>query len=149
MLKIVAKPFSAVTVEELYAILQLRSEVFVIEQECIYQDLDGKDTRAIHVIGYYNDVFVAYLRCFPSNAYFIDASIGRVVVRKEYRKLKFGYAMLNFAKKYIHEHFKTRTIKISAQAHLSKFYEKIGFQSKGELYLEDGIPHVCMFCEIH
>lgn len=147
MLKVIIKNFSELTTEDLYAILQLRSEVFVVEQDCVYQDIDYKDQKAIHVIGYKNDKIVAYTRIFKPGDYFLEASIGRVVVEKTERKYRYGHIIMKASIKEIQKIFNELTIKISAQKYLKKFYESHEFVQKGEEYLEDGIPHIGMIKE--
>ena len=147
MLKVITKKFSELTTNELYAILQLRSEVFVVEQDCVYQDLDFKDQQALHVIGYKDDKIVAYTRIFKPGYYFENASIGRVVVAKNERKYGFGHVIMKASIEAIQENFKVNTIKISAQTYLKKFYESHEFSKIGKEYLEDGIPHIGMIKE--
>ncbi len=144
MLNIITKTFKQLTTEELYAILQLRSEVFVVEQNCVYQDIDKKDQKALHVLGLKNEKLVAYTRLFKPGDYFENASIGRVVVRENERKYKYGYDIMNASIKSIEQHYNEKTIKISAQEYLVKFYSNLGFKTIGTSYLEDGIPHVAM-----
>ncbi len=144
MLQVITKPFSDLTTNELYAILQLRSEVFVVEQDCVYQDIDYKDQKALHVIGFKNDKIVAYTRIFKAGDYFEKASIGRVVVVKEERINKYGHSILKASIHAIHDFYKETSIKISAQTYLKKFYETHGFLQIGEEYLEDNIPHIAM-----
>ena len=144
MLNILVKYFDGLTLKELYDLLQLRSEVFVVEQDCVYQDLDGKDQKAIHVLGYEKDKLVAYTRIFKPGDYFEYASIGRVVVSKNKRQLKYGIDIMKASTEVIDFKLKTKTIKISAQSYLRKFYESFGFKKVGEEYLEDGIPHIAM-----
>ncbi len=144
MLKILIKSFSELTTKELYEILQLRSEVFVVEQNCVYQDIDFKDQKAWHIIGFKNDKIVAYTRIFKLGDYFLEASIGRVVVKQNERKFGFGYKIMIASIKAIETIFKETTIKISAQTYLKKFYESHGFKKIGKEYLEDGIPHIAM-----
>lgn len=141
---ITIKKFEALTLEELYAILRLRSEVFVVEQDCVYQDLDGKDQKALHVIGKKEGVVIAYTRLFKSGDYFEQASIGRVVVKKSERKYGYGHEIMIASIKAVREHLNETTIKISAQTYLKKFYNSLGFKAIGEEYLEDGIPHIGM-----
>ena len=141
---ITIKKFEALTLEELYAILRLRSEVFVVEQDCVYQDLDGKDQKALHVIGKKEGVVIAYTRLFKSGDYFEQASIGRVVVKKSERKYGYGHEIMMASIKAVREHLNESTIKISAQTYLKKFYNSLGFKAIGEEYLEDGIPHIGM-----
>ena len=147
MLRIEVKKFEEFTIDELYDILQLRSEVFVVEQDCVYQDIDGKDRKALHVIGTKGGKVVAYTRIFDAGDYFEKASIGRVVVSKEARAYGYGHDMMKASIAAIQEHYDTTSIKISAQTYLRKFYESHGFVKVGEEYLEDGIPHIGMFRE--
>jgi ElaA protein len=144
MLEIQTKTFSELTTEELYSVLQLRSEVFVVEQDCVYQDIDYKDQKAVHVLGYANKNLVAYTRIFKPGDYFKEASIGRVLVKENKRQHKYGYDIMNASIQALQSYYKERTIKISAQTYLKKFYNNLGFNEVGEEYLEDGIPHVGM-----
>lgn len=144
MLTIKIKSFNELTIIELYTLLQLRSEVFVVEQNCVYQDIDGKDKDALHVLGYKNNNLVAYTRIFKSGDYFKNASIGRVVVAKGERKHKYGYDIMETSIKAIKDLFKETKIKLSAQTYLKQFYNNLGFKEEGEEYLEDGIPHIVM-----
>lgn len=143
-MRIKVKTFEALELQELYDLLQLRSEIFVVEQNCVYQDIDGKDQKALHVMGFENDKLVAYTRIFPPGVYFDEAAIGRVLVRESARKSHFGHAIMAASLKTIEDEFKTRQIKLSAQTYLTKFYEGHGFRQTGEGYLEDGIPHIAM-----
>ncbi len=143
-MKLKIKSFQELSTIELYNILQLRSEVFVVEQDCVYQDIDGKDEKALHVIGLVDDKVVAYTRCFKPGDYFKEASIGRVVVKESQRKFKRGNQLMNSSIEAIEKHYNTTTIKISAQCYLNKFYTNLGFNAIGEEYLEDGIPHIAM-----
>lgn len=138
------KKYSDLNVDELYALLQLRSEVFVVEQDCVYQDIDGKDQKAIHVVGYNEGELIAYARIFKKTDYFEEASIGRILVKQSYRKMEVGHRLLDYAINYINLTLKENKIRISAQKYLISFYQKHGFQVDGEGYLEDGIPHVNM-----
>ena len=138
------KNFNELTIHELYEILQLRSEVFVVEQNCVYQDIDGKDTKAMHLIGTMDNKMVAYARLFNKGQYFENASIGRVVVDSKHRNLNFGHDLMRNAMDAIKQHFETTKISISAQLYLKKFYESHGFTQIGDGYLEDGIPHIKM-----
>ena len=143
-LNIAIKKFSELNLTELYDILRLRSEVFVVEQDCVYQDIDGKDAEALHVIGYKDDEIVAYTRCFSPGYYFEEAAIGRVVVKESERKFGYGHEIMNASDKAIQEYFQTSKIKLSAQQYLIKFYESHGYRTIGDGYLEDGIPHIAM-----
>ena len=144
MLDIKVKKFIDLTTQELYDILQLRSEVFVVEQDCVYQDIDSKDQKALHIIGYKNDRVVAYTRIFKPGDYFDLASIGRVVVSQKERDNKYGYDIMKASIKAIKDIFNESTIKISAQCYLKQFYSNLEFKQVGVEYLEDGIPHIAM-----
>lgn len=144
MIEIKVKTFKELTTQELYDVLQLRSEVFVVEQDCVYQDIDGKDKNALHVIGYKDENVVAYTRIFKPGYYFNEASIGRVVVKGSERQYKYGYDIMNASIKAIKTHYQVSTIKVSAQTYLKRFYNNLKFFEVGEEYLEDGIPHIGM-----
>ena len=144
MLKIKVKIFQELTTQELYDLLQLRSEVFVVEQDCVYQDIDGKDQKSLHVLGYKNEKLVAYTRVFKPGDYFKEASIGRVVVKASERQHKYGYEIMKASVEAIKTHYNETTIKISAQTYLKRFYNTLEFFEVGEEYLEDGIPHIGM-----
>jgi len=139
------KRFNELSSEELYGILQLRSEVFVVEQDCVYQDLDDKDQKALHVLGVKKNKVVAYTRILKPGDYFEEASIGRVVVKKTERKYGFGHEIMIASIKAVREHLNKTIIHLSAQTYLRKFYNSLGFKEVGEEYLEDGIPHIEMF----
>ena len=141
---IITKAFDQLSTTELYDLLQLRSEVFVVEQNCAYQDVDGKDQKALHVLGYKKDQLVAYTRAFGPGDYFEEASIGRVVVSQTERQHNYGYSIMEATISAIKTYFNTGTIALSAQTYLTQFYKNLGFQEEGEGYLEDGIPHVRM-----
>lgn len=141
---ITSKTFSELSTQELYDLLQLRSEVFVVEQDCVYQDVDGKDEKAIHILLYKKDILVAYTRVFKGGDYFNAASIGRVLVKKDERKYGYGKVIMNASIKYIKENIDTKEIQISAQTYLIKFYNSLGFTEQGKEYLEDDIPHIKM-----
>ena len=142
---VTVKSFKELTTRDVYAVLQLRSEIFVVEQNCVYQDVDGKDFKAFHVLGYKDNNLVAYTRIFKPGDYFKEASIGRVVVKKSERKHKYGYVIMQESIAAVKEHLQETTIKISAQKYLLKFYNNLGFKEEGEEYLEDGIPHMVMY----
>jgi len=144
MLHIFTKPFDQLSLHELYAILQLRSEVFVVEQDCVYQDLDGKDQKALHILGFRDGKLVAYTRIFKPGDCFDEASIGRVVVAKNERQHNYGHDIMNTSIKAVKQYFNTTKIKVSAQCYLKKFYNDLGFFEIGQEYLEDGIPHIGM-----
>lgn len=144
MIEIKVKSFEALTKNELYNLLQLRSEVFVVEQDCVYQDLDGKDENALHVLGFKNNNIVGYTRIFKPGDYFELASIGRVVVAKNERTHKYGFDIMNASAEAIKTYFNETDIKISAQVYLKKFYNALGYKEIGAEYLEDDIPHIAM-----
>ena len=138
------KDFNQLSTQELYSILQLRSEVFVVEQNCVYQDLDGKDQLAYHMLGYKDSILTAYARVFKPGDYFKNASIGRVVVVASERKYGLGHDLMKASILAIKNYFKADKITISAQVYLKNFYESHGFHQIGKDYLEDGIPHIEM-----
>lgn len=144
MLNIKVKSFLELSKNELYDLLQLRSQVFGVEQNCVYQDIDGKDDKALHVLGFKNDKIIAYTRIFKPNDYFEFSSIGRVVVAKNERHHKYGYTIMNASIEAIKKYFNETKIKISAQKHLETFYNTLGFNKVGEWYYEDNIPHIAM-----
>ena len=147
MIEIKVKSFEALTKQELYNLLQLRSEVFVVEQDCVYQDIDEKDEKAFHVLGFKNNKIIAYTRIFKPGDYFDNASIGRVVVAKNERQFRYGYNIMEASIKAIKDHFNETFILISAQCYLKKFYTNLGFKVIGQEYLEDDIPHIAMVKE--
>jgi ElaA protein len=140
--------YKELSTDQLYKILKLRAEVFIVEQNCAYQDLDNKDDKAIHLIGEINKEIVAYTRIFKKGDYFNNSSIGRVLVRKEYRKKEYGKVMMKKSIEIIKLDPKEEEIELSAQKYLTKFYTDLGFKKKGEEYLEDNIPHVKMTLKI-
>ncbi|WP_340112046.1 GNAT family N-acetyltransferase [Maribellus mangrovi] len=146
-MKFTFKHFSELTTEELYEILKLRSEIFVVEQNCVYNDMDGHDKQAVHLFVKKNEELVAYSRLLKPGSRFHDYSIGRVVVKETERGTGLGIEMMKAAKQYILEEWKADKIKISAQKYLQKFYEDLGFVVITEEYLEDGIPHFGMLLE--
>ena len=145
----VVKKFSELSIEELYQILRLRSEVFVVEQDCVYQDLDNKDQISVHIFIKEKNEIVAYTRIFKSGDYYKNPSIGRVVVSKKKRGKELGKKIMIFSIDYIKENLKSDKIELSAQKYLDKFYKDLGFYKIGEDYLEDGIPHQRMIKEIN
>jgi len=145
MISFISKNFQALTTEELYKILALRAEVFVVEQNCPYQDVDGKDLKSIHVLGYLNNQLIAYARVLAQGISYKEyASIGRIVTSPAFRGKNHGHALVDFSIAVCQKNFPCQPVKISAQAHLEKFYNKHGFKATGESYLEDDIPHIGM-----
>lgn len=142
-------PFQQLSLQQLYDILQLRSEVFVVEQDCVYQDIDNYDQVAMHVLAYDEKTLVAYARILPPKTYFEETSIGRVITKETHRKLKLGHKLMQECIEFIKKTYLEQNIKISAQQYLIEFYKQHGFIPKGEGYLEDGIPHIAMYCGAH
>lgn len=138
------KRFNELSTTDLYSVLQLRSKVFVVEQNCVYQDIDGKDSKALHLLGEFDGKIVAYARMFKSGDYFDNASIGRVVIDPDYRDRKWGFEMMEQAISGVETFLGETKITISAQQYLQKFYEKLGFVKTSDMYLEDDIPHMEM-----
>ena len=136
--------FEELTVAELYAVLQLRSEVFVVEQACIFQDMDGSDAQAMHLLGSLQGALVAYARCFEAGVKFAEASIGRIVTSPEIRGRGSGYALVEKAIGCLSVPLGAPAIRIGAQARLNAFYRRHGFEASGPVYLEDGIAHIEM-----
>ena len=145
-MKLEIKTWEQLSRKEINDIFSLRSEVFIVEQECVYQDVDGKDEKADHVLLVINNKLVGYTRVFNENIYFKEASFGRAVVKKTHRGEGYGHLLV---KKSL-EHLKTNKqspIKISAQSYLKDFYSSHGFEVKGKEYMEDGIPHNAMYLQ--
>ena len=140
----ICKRFEELAPKELYAVLKLRNEVFVIEQNCVYQDADSKDESCFHLLGYIDNKLAAYARLVPAKAAFQEISIGRVVTSPAYRKLGAGRQLMYKAIEQCCELFGKQPIRIGAQLYLKKFYESFGFVQKSEMYLEDDIPHIEM-----
>lgn len=138
------KSFDALSVHELYDMLRLRSEIFVVEQNCVYLDLDGKDKVALHLLGKMNGEIVAHARLFQAGISFDNASIGRVTVDSKHRHKKWGHQLMREAIAGVELHFGESKITIGAQLYLQKFYESHGFVQTSEMYLEDDIPHIEM-----
>jgi ElaA protein len=144
MIQFKISAFNELSVQELYKVLQLRSEVFVVEQNCVYQDIDGKDEKAHHVLGFYNNELVAYTRLFDAGISYQNASIGRVLVKQCYRDKNWGHDLMRFSIQAIQDLYNKTAITIGAQEYLKKFYESHGFKQTSQTYLEDGIPHIEM-----
>lgn len=138
------KKFNELTLDEFHDILKLRIDIFVVEQNCPYPEIDNKDSKAYHFFGKEESNIVAYTRIFKAGDYYKEASFGRVVVHQHYRNQKLGYQLVENALKEIQSLFGNVPIKIGAQKHLNKFYACFGFQQEGEGYIEDGIPHIYM-----
>ncbi|GLB48183.1 GNAT family N-acetyltransferase [Neptunitalea lumnitzerae] len=146
-MNIYIKSFEELTIHELYDLLRLRSEVFVVEQDCVYQDIDEKDQKAFHLLGVKEGKVIAYTRIFKPGDYFENASIGRVVVQQNQRTYGYGHDIMKASLTFILNSLHEKKVKISAQEYLKKFYQSHGFTQVGEGYLEDGIPHIGMIYE--
>jgi ElaA protein len=140
--------FDELSVAQLYAVLQLRSEVFVVEQACIFQDMDGADDLAMHLLGTAQGALVAYARCFAAGIKFAEASIGRIVIRPCARGSGAGHALVDKAIACLLPPESGQPIRIGAQARLEAFYRRHGFEKNGPLYLEDGIAHIDMLLSV-
>jgi len=139
------KKYEDLSLDEFHDILQLRINVFVVEQNCPYPELDDKDKKAFHLFCKdENDKFIAYTRIFKPGDYYQEAAFGRVAVHEDFRSQKLGYRLVVQTMLKIKELFGNTPIKIGAQTYLKKFYESFGFQQKGAEYIEDGIPHIYM-----
>ncbi len=140
----ICKAFNELTLAELYRILQLRSEVFVVEQNCVYLDPDSKDPSCYHLCAWLHDQLVAYCRIVPPGISYEEASIGRVLSHPAHRKDGYGKQLMQKAIEKTYALYNGAPIKIGAQQYLLKFYGELGFEPVGGPYLEDNIPHVLM-----
>lgn len=138
------KSFDEISSIELYKILKTRNEVFVVEQDCVYQDCDDKDLKSYHLFLEEEEKVIAYLRILPKGLSYDEISIGRVLVIKDSRGRGLAQKMLIEAIRFIENEMKETKIKISAQAYLEKFYKQHGFEAVSDVYLEDDIPHIEM-----
>ena len=138
------KSFAELSSNELYEILKLRSEIFVVEQNCVYLDTDNKDQASFHLCGWLNEKLVAYARVLPPGISYKEASIGRVATSIAYRQHGAGRMLMIKAIGLAQKQFTTHRIKIGAQLYLHKFYSSLGFAQTGKKYIEDGIPHIEM-----
>ena len=136
--------FDALSLHELYDLLQLRTEVFVVEQQCVFQDIDGTDGQALHLLGVQDQQLVAYARCFSAGVKFAEASIGRVVTRSNVRGTGLGHVLIDKAIESVGTVWGTQAIRIGAQARLKDFYSGHGFVDVDRPYLEDDIEHLEM-----
>jgi ElaA protein len=139
------KAFSELLPGELYALLRLRSEVFVVEQNCVFLDQDERDQQCYHLMGTSADLLAAYTRIVPPGVIYGEASIGRVVTSPQVRGLGAGRMLMEQSIETVYSLFGKCVIKIGAQLYLKAFYESLGFMQVGEMYLEDGIEHIYMF----
>jgi len=142
------RKFDELTNEELYQLLRLRSEVFVVEQQCNFLDMDNKDQKCTHLLGWKDDVLLAHSRIVPAGVSYEFPSIGRIVVSGKGRGMGLGVELLNVSIAELEGLFGKSVIRIGAQLYLKKFYESFGFQKTSEVYLEDEIEHIEMTREI-
>lgn len=138
------KKFEELTPYQLYAILQLRNEVFVVEQNCVFQDADDKDQNAYHLMGFSENMLVAYTRIISPGEIYHEPSIGRVITSPSVRRTGIGKELMQQSIDALYSLFGKVPIKISAQLYLKKFYESFGFQQVSEVYIEDHIEHIRM-----
>ena len=138
------KTFNQLTPSELYAALRLRSEVFVVEQNCVFLDMDNKDQQSYHLLGWQDDLLAVYTRLVPAGVSFREISIGRVVSSPKLRKAGAGKILMKKSIETAYEFFGKSPIRIGAQLYLKQFYESFGFQQSSEVYLEDDIEHIEM-----
>ena len=147
-MKINTYTYKELSADQLYEILRLRAEIFVVEQNCAYQDIDQKDQKAIHLTGEINKKIIAYTRIFKKGDYFNNSSIGRVLVKKDYRKKDYGKVIMKKSIEIIKTDPEEEEIELSAQKYLTEFYSELGFKKTGKEYLEDNIPHIKMILKI-
>ncbi len=140
----ICKHFNDLLVTELYAIIRLRNEVFVVEQNCVFQDADNKDQQCFHLMGFINNELVAYTRLLDKGIAYNYASIGRVVTNPNYRNIGAGKLLMQQSIEQCYTLFGQQSIKIGAQLYLKKFYESFGFEQSSDVYDEDGIDHIEM-----
>jgi ElaA protein len=138
------KRFDELTLDELYNILQLRNEVFIVEQNCVYKDPDGKDQSAWHLMAIEDDKLIAYTRILPPGVSYNNPAIGRVVTSSSKRRSGLGRELMKRSIEACEKLFGKTSITLSAQVYLEDFYKSLGFIVAGEEYLEDGIPHIKM-----
>jgi ElaA protein len=145
--------FDELDAATLCAVLAARQDVFVLEQQCLYADIDGKDQRAFHLIGRQQELqqnsqeLVAYLRCFAPGDHYPEAALGRVLTVQSARGRGYGKQLMAEGIRRVAQHFPGSAIRISAQDHLEHFYGEFGFRRDSETYLEDGIAHIAMLKE--
>ncbi len=140
----ITKHFDDLTSTEIYDMFVIRQQVFIVEQDCAYQDVDDKDKNSYHLFGYNGSYLSAYLRIVPPKISYKEVSIGRVLTSKSDRNLGLGKILMKKGINEVERIFKTKIIRISAQTYLIKFYKELGFIKVGEPYLEDDIPHIEM-----
>ncbi len=143
-MKFKVKKFHKLNVNELYDLLHLRQQIFVVEQNCIYLDADGVDKACLHLLGLVNKEIVGYARIIPAGLIYKTPSIGRVVVEEKHRGKGYAHKLMDKAIKVAVEELGAKKISISAQLYLKEFYESIGFNVSGDVYLDCDLPHLKM-----
>ena len=143
----IIKPFSELSPLQVYDFMRLRSEVFVVEQNCVFLDADDKDQESLHLMGYQGALLVAYTRLVPPGVIYDIPSIGRVITHSSVRRSGAGRALMQESIRQVYQHFGRLPIKIGAQLYLKFFYESFGFTKISDVYLEDGIEHIYMMKE--
>lgn len=138
------KRFDDLTADEVYTILCVRQQVFVLEQKCLYLDADGKDRQSFHLMGFDGDELVAYARILDAGVSYPEVSMGRILTTEKARGTGAGIELMEVGLQRIQDHYGNVPIRISAQTYLLQFYQKFGFESTGKEYLEDEIPHTEM-----
>lgn len=141
------RAFDRLTAKELYEIMRLRSQVFVVEQQCIYLDADDKDQKAFHLMGWRDDALIAYARLFAPGDYFGETAIGRIVTSQEVRKTGVGDDLVRESIEIAYRRYGAGPIRIAAQSRLKEYYAAFGFEVADKEYIEDGIPHVEMLLQ--
>ena len=144
MLEFKSYTFNQLTTQQLHDLMRLRIDVFVVEQDCPYPEIDGRDLDATHILGTDNDEIVAYTRILPAGSVFPEVSFGRVVVAQSHRGKSLGHDLLKFTLATIEAEHGNIPVRISAQVYLVGYYQQYGFEIAGEEYLEDGLPHIDM-----
>lgn len=142
------KKFEELSPFQVYEILQLRNEVFVVEQNCVFQDADDKDQGSYHLLGVNENKLVAYTRIVPPGLIYEEASIGRVVTSPAVRRSGAGKLLMEESISSVFKLFGKRPIKIGAQLYLKAFYQTFGFEQVSDIYLEDGIEHIYMLKKV-
>ena len=145
-MELFVRRFDELDIHDLYEIMKLRCDVFIVEQECHYEDIDGRDINAIHVYLKDNNEIVGYLRILDKGVLFKEVSIGRVIAKR--RRVGIGSELLKAGLKAAKKYYNADKIKIEAQVYAKSFYERVGFKVCGAEFLEDGIPHVPMGVEL-
>lgn len=138
------KRFDELSADEMYTILCVRQQVFVLEQECLYLDADGKDRESFHLMGFDGDELVAYARILDAGVSYAEVSMGRILTTEKVRGSGAGIELMAEGLRFIRNHYGEVSVRISAQTYLLAFYGKFGFRSTGKEYLEDEIPHTEM-----